>query len=73
MVLISASTSGNLRKRAIELGAQPDNVLTLFATVDASACLCDLRHDTDKNPSGILPYTTHSRTKCPDCEAGSLP
>lgn len=73
LVLISASTSGNMKDRiALQSGADPAKIITLFSTAGKDG-LCELLHDSDANPNGIEKVVTHERAECPECAAGSLP
>ena len=72
MVLISASTSGNLNKRLRQIGADPKNIITLFSSTGSTDSLCDLLGDSELNPYGIDPIKTYKREECPECATGSL-
>jgi hypothetical protein len=73
LVLISASTSGNLNKRLRQIGADPKNIITLFSSSGSVDSLCDLLRDDELNPYGIDSFKTYKREECPECAAGSLP
>ncbi|MES2735927.1 MAG: hypothetical protein V4672_06380 [Verrucomicrobiota bacterium] len=72
LILISASTSGNLKERMAKLGADPSNVLTLFSSSGVKEALCDLLKDSIANPQGIDKIETWTKTECAECAAGSL-
>lgn len=73
LVLISASTSGNLSKRLQKIGADPKHIITLFSSTGSEMALCDLLKNEKSNPLGIEPIRTFNREDCPYCAAGSLP
>lgn len=72
VVLISASTSGSLKDRLVEAGADPTSVITMFSTSGGDA-LCNLVFDDELNRCGIERIKTYNRSSCPACAAGSLP
>lgn len=72
LILISASTSGNLKERMAKSGADPDNVLTLFSSSGGKEAFCDLLKDPIANPQGIDRIETSKKADCAECAAGSL-
>lgn len=75
LVLVSATTSGNLSRKLVEKGFPVDRVVTLFSlaqdTKDLSI-LCNLAEDDEVNPGRTYSATADFRaTECPMCKAGS--
>ncbi|PCI41881.1 MAG: hypothetical protein COB46_02060 [Rhodospirillaceae bacterium] len=77
LVLISATTSGNLARRMIEKGFQTTNVVTLFSLALNSTgltLLCDLSNEKKINPLGEFSATKEfTAADCPMCQEGSKP
>jgi hypothetical protein len=76
LVLISASTSDSLAKKLIsEKNFGRENLLTLYGLFDGSSStelLCDLRANSSENPEGFEIHVSHSASKCPECQRGSV-
>ncbi len=73
VVLVSATTSGNLTAEiAGRTGASSSNIITLFSTVE-NGSLCNLSHSEELNPNGIDIIQSYSVSRCVECAAGSLP
>lgn len=72
--LISASTSGELQKKLVELGAPLENVVTIFhlgAVKEGAVVLGNLLHRSC-TALGFSKIQSHEDKKCPLCENGSL-
>jgi len=74
--VISATTSGTLRERLIQLGASGDRVTTIFSLAPASQgvgdSLCDLLGSPYLDRDGYAPIENLSSVSCPLCRSGSL-
>ncbi|MBI4809644.1 MAG: hypothetical protein HY799_11940 [Nitrosomonadales bacterium] len=77
LLLISATTSGNLRQELIELGAVDKNIHTLFFLGEnrgkAGNVLCDLTKSTSKDKTGLEPIKNFDQNRCPYCAHKSYP
>lgn len=76
LVLISASTSGNLARQMIsEKYFAPENVVILFSLAkktEGLSILCDLAHDERINPAGAFSAIDEfDPAACPMCQEGS--
>jgi hypothetical protein len=75
LVLVSASTSGGLHSDLVDLGAKPENVVTLFylgqKAADAGVVLCDLAYDEERNSNGLVPIANYPAGNCPHCKQHS--
>lgn len=76
LVIISASTSGGLAERLLDLGASKDLVVTLFSLVDevkpsASPVVCDLTFKHGRT-FGYLPIDNQHHGSCKWCAQGYL-
>lgn len=76
LILISASTSGSLRKELINHGAIGNNIVTLFflgkAPENSGHILCDLTKNESHNLDGIDPLENHNESDCPHCQNQSF-
>lgn len=75
LVLISATTSGDLEKKIAERGAEETNIVTLFfvgKSLPKYHLLCDLTRS-PKNNEGVLPIRSYDGDSCSLCRAGSVP
>ncbi|HET6879997.1 MAG TPA: hypothetical protein VFI31_07570 [Pirellulales bacterium] len=78
LVLVSASTSGELVKRllAVEPRLPAAQALTLFYLGEQAPdgpVLCDMRFDAKANPEGFEPVLSYSAEECPYCRRDSIP
>ena len=76
LVLISASTSGELPKRLrlVEPRLRSDNIATLFylgEQPDSESWICNLTHDPVANPDGYSVIQSYPHDACPLCQGKS--
>ncbi|WP_143129241.1 hypothetical protein [Variovorax sp. PDC80] len=75
--LVSASTSGSLADRLVDMGISADNVITLFQLKDPSKpasrgkVVCDLTAG-PKRTFGYKPIESHLPETCPSCIRGDI-
>ena len=76
-VLISATTSGDLRNELIEKGVSDLNLHTLFylgeGAEEAGSILCDLTKRDELDSMGIIPFKSYKKGSCPFCSRKSYP
>lgn len=75
IILISASTSGELQQKLIEKGAKSENIITLFYLNNDTgiiSSLCNLTKNSSKNPNGIDPLINFEPENCLFCKKNSL-
>lgn len=75
LVLISATTSGDLERKVADRGAEETNIVTLFfvgKSLPKYHLLCDLTRS-PKNNEGVLPIRSYDGDSCFLCRAGSVP
>ena len=74
LIIISASTSGDLGQKLISRGADSDNIITLFfvgTSTPKHHVLCNLTQSPE-NRSGIAPINSFASETCPLCKSGSI-
>ncbi|SFO04212.1 hypothetical protein SAMN05216386_2462 [Nitrosospira briensis] len=77
LLLISATTSGGLRNKLVKLGAEQENIITLFYLGNepqkADYTLCDLTKEAVDGYLGLEPIDNYSEIDCPYCKRKSYP
>jgi len=77
LILMSASTSGNLRKKLIDKGVLSERIITIYFLGEngarAGETLCNLTADETLNPEGFPPITQFSEFDCRYCKTSSFP
>ena len=71
LLLISATTSGDLREELIAKGASASNLHTIFFLGEgidkAGNVLCDLTKRGNDDTLGVVPFKSHIKNNCPYC------
>lgn len=77
LLLISATTSGDLREKLIKRGAVDQNIYTLFYLGEdrskAGNILCNLTKSSSKDKFGLEPIKNYEQHNCPHCKNKSYP
>jgi len=77
LLLISATTSGDLGDKLVAQGANNDQIVTLFYLGDddqkAGHLLCDLTKGSPEDNWGLEPFHNFSAAACPYCKQKSYP
>jgi hypothetical protein len=76
LAIVSATTSGRLRRLLLDKGIKSEHVLTLYFLGGdndvAEHTLCNLTRSDDHNPDGLSPVKNYSDNDCPLCKKHSL-